>query len=693
MKIFLRTLICFIIITASAFNVSAADVNPASARKAAGTFLKQKDKSADFAITSIKPFNDNGLVNLYFVTLSPNGFIILSADDNAQPVLGYSFESSLPDTGIIGGFSEWMLGFSKYVDVCRIHPQFQMQANADLWRSLINGTYIVDNPSAIVGPLLTSIWDQSFPYNSECPKDPAGSGGHVYAGCVATAMSQVMYYYRYPKTGTGSYGYYHPQYGYLFADFGATEYKWNEMPDYALGPYYQLALLQSHLGISVDMDYSPSGSGAYSQDAAQSLKSYFGYSDELTLILKDSYSETAWAEIVKQNIDAGHPLYYHGFGSGGHAFNLDGYDGDYYHFNWGWSGTANGYYSLNNLNPSGMNFSYGQGAIVNFYPGEGYPYYCNSVDTLTSLTGSIEDGSGPVEEYNSNSNCGWLISINDTLSNLKLVFDRFDLDENSDTLYIYDGINESYPLIGAFTGSVEPPILNISSAEIFIRFKSDGQGEGNGFLMDYFADPYDFCSGNQLYTDSINTIQDGSNNWNYRNNSNCMFRIKPSGAKSISFNFSYLDTYDQNDYLSILDTKTMTELVRVYGTDNDRAYTFNVSDILVRFITDGENNAGGWEFTYHGSALVNNKSEIISGDIKLFPQPAANEVNITAVSGKKINSVSVLSLDGKLLGTFTSNNNNTDKLQIDISAFSAGVYMLVIDVDGVRIMKKLVVTK
>lgn len=695
MKIFLRTLILLLIISAGVISVSAADVNLVNARKAAGTFLKQKDTFRDFAIADIKPYSNNGSVDLYLISLSPDGFIIMSADDLAEPILGYSFESKLPDDGFNKGFSEWMQGYSKYVTVCKENPEFQLQHNQQQWFNLLSGQAETDAPSNIVGPLLTCTWNQSFPYNSECPEAAGGSGGHVYAGCVATAMSQVMYYYRFPQTGTGSYGYTHYVYGYLFADFGATEYKWNEMPNAAGSNYFELAQLQSHLGISVDMDYSPDGSGAYSQDAAQSLKTYFGYSDDLNLILKDSYSDENWKQIVKQNIDAAHPLYYHGFGSGGHAFNLDGYDGDYFHFNWGWGGSANGYFSLNNLNPSGMNFSYGQGAIVNFYPGEGYPYYCSSVQTITSHTGSIEDGSGPVNDYLPNSDCGWLISVNDSLSSLRLTFDRFDIEEGKDSLFVFAGSGADAPLLGAFTGHTLPPVISTTGSQLFVNFKTDGQNNSGGWLATYKATPVMYCNGVETYTDSVASINDGSGTFNYHDNTSCLFKIIPPNAKKITLDFSSFSTFDENDYLKITDINTGEELYRLYGNSNPGTITVNSGKILVLFRTDGQNVSAGWNFTYHANYLTSNRNTEHSDQwVTLYPQPASDKVTVEAASGKKINSFSVYSMDGKLM-TFcpSPDNASSDKLEIDISDFPDGLYLLAVETDHVRVMKKLVVSR
>jgi len=67
-------------------------------------------------------------------------------------------------------------------------------------------------------PLITTTWDQGANYNALCPADGAGPGGHVWSGCVATAMCQIMNYWRYPIQGTGSHGYYPNGYDYQFAD-------------------------------------------------------------------------------------------------------------------------------------------------------------------------------------------------------------------------------------------------------------------------------------------------------------------------------------------------------------------------------------------------------------------------------------------------------------------------------------------
>ena len=222
-----------------------------------------------------------------------------------------------------------------------------------------------------LGPLLNSNWNQNYSWNTYCPPDPSGSGGHVYAGCVAVAMAQVMNYWEHPAIGVGSHGYTHSTYGYLFADFSATIYDFPMNYTSATDASRELLF---HCGVSVNMNYSTSGSAASNEAALSALETYFNYDPSAYIGTKSSYTNTEWENLVRENLDNGRPLCYFGQGSaGGHAFNLDGYeDGDmsHFHFNWGWSGSYNGYYYLDNLNPAGYSFTSNQKAILDIFPGQ-----------------------------------------------------------------------------------------------------------------------------------------------------------------------------------------------------------------------------------------------------------------------------------------------------------------------------------
>ena len=150
------------------------------------------------------------------------------------------------------------------------------------------------------------------------------------------------------------------------ADFGATTYNWASMPNSLNSNNISVATLLYHLGVSVDMQYSPSGSGAFSSDARDALVEYFGYSENAALLPKNSFPIETFKYKIKNELNLNRPVYYSGSSnSGGHAFVCDGYQGDnHFHFNLGWSGYGNGYFYLSNVN----GFNQGQSALFYVYP-------------------------------------------------------------------------------------------------------------------------------------------------------------------------------------------------------------------------------------------------------------------------------------------------------------------------------------
>ncbi len=304
-----------------------------------------------------------------------NGFIIISAEDNVYPILGYSFEGSYSNQPGFDAtnFNYWMNNYSAQIEYARNNSLEADEFITTSWNSLLEMNPAPKNFDN-VNPLLTTVWDQGTYYNALCPADGSGPGGHVWAGCVATAMGQVMKYHNHPEQGTGSHSYYAAGYGTQSADFGATTYNWTSMPDQLYSNNTAVATLLYHLGVSVDMQYAASGSGAYSSDARDALVEYFSYSSNAQLLPKSSFPIETFENKIKNELNLNRPVYYSGSGSGGgHAFVCDGYQGtNYFHFNWGWSGYANGYFYLNNLNPGGSSFNQGQSAMFYVYP-EGAP--------------------------------------------------------------------------------------------------------------------------------------------------------------------------------------------------------------------------------------------------------------------------------------------------------------------------------
>lgn len=304
-----------------------------------------------------------------------NGFVLVSADDVARPILAFSDEESVTPDLMPDGFAYYLRFYARqiaYAQQNNLEPELEV---ASEWMHVSRDGFENDNRSTRgdVSPLLTTNWNQDSPYNAYCPTGGGGPGGHAYAGCVATAMSMVMKYWNWPTQGNGEHSYTPDGYPMQTVNFGATTYNWASMPNSCNSSNYQaVATLMYHCGVSVDMMYGGGSSGAYSQDVPPAIANYFRYTDQADRKDRDLYSKYDWEEMLIASLEEGFPLYYSGSDTdGGHAFACCGYresDRKFY-FNWGWSGSLNNYYAIDALN-TGWNgsFNLNQAAIFDFVP-------------------------------------------------------------------------------------------------------------------------------------------------------------------------------------------------------------------------------------------------------------------------------------------------------------------------------------
>ena len=294
-----------------------------------------------------------------FVHENGDGFAIVSADDCVRPILAYSPTGVFPVMQMPPHVSEWIDGYRREIAslvAAGAVPSAEVQA---MW-----GNPMPKNSWDPVEPLLTTTWNQRPLYNLMCPYDTIDSA-YCVTGCTATATAQVMKYWNHPEVGWGSHAYY-SDYGVLGAIFDTTHYRWNLMPN-ALSPWSDsveimaVAELMYHVGVAVNMNYSPSASGAYVNaygyanypSSETALKTYFKYSPMLYSIYKSDHSDTEWDNLIAAEILSARPVLYAGHDpSGGHAFVLDGIDSvGMFHVNWGWGGSYDGYYTTDSLSP------------------------------------------------------------------------------------------------------------------------------------------------------------------------------------------------------------------------------------------------------------------------------------------------------------------------------------------------------
>ena len=303
------------------------------------------------------------------------GFVLVSADDVARPILGFSDTESYDANNVPEGFAYYLRFYARQIAYAQ---EVNLEAEAEVaseWMHVERDGFENDNRSTRgdIAPLITTNWNQDNPYNNYCPSGQGGPGGHAYAGCVATAMSMVMKKWNWPDHGEGSHSYTPDGYATQNVDFENTYYHWTTMPNTCNNSNFQaVATLMYHCGVAVDMMYGPGSSGAYSQDVPPAIANYFRYTDKANRLDRDLYTKLQWEEMLIRNLEYGFPLYYSGSDTdGGHAFVCCGYresDRKFY-FNWGWSGSLNNYYAIDALN-TGWNgsFNLNQAAIFDFVP-------------------------------------------------------------------------------------------------------------------------------------------------------------------------------------------------------------------------------------------------------------------------------------------------------------------------------------
>jgi hypothetical protein len=327
-----------------------------------------------------------------------------------------------------------------------------------------------------------------------CPADtaaPEGYNGRVPAGCIAVAMAQVMYYYRYPLTGYGSHCIEpQPAYGPQCADFGAAAYEWNGMTDKTSKECSPIALLTWHAGIAVDMNYGGLGSVAAVSEIPLAFQHYFRFENTAEYEKRQFYDDSTWINILKADLDAGRPVIYTGDnGTNAHAWICDGYEADnMFHMNWGWSGKYNGFFNIDDMEVGGFSPDFNQAAVVGLMPETSqYPYFCSWTYVTGNIFGTIEDGSGPIEGYQSNADCNWLIDVADSSSRIKLSFTRFETNPG-DVVTIYDGSGVETPLLGTFSGDQIPPVITSSGQMMLVRFNSEANSHAPGWMAKYEAE-------------------------------------------------------------------------------------------------------------------------------------------------------------------------------------------------------------
>lgn len=400
----------------------------------------------------------NGIDPAYYVIENGTnkGYTIVSADDRLPEIVGYAKQGNYTEDTLPEAYVEFITAYQKFVEEVKAGNPHALRTAAEAKALRESASYT----QPTVAPLLGNIqWNQGDPYNRMCPEYDGVN--KAVTGCVATAMAQVMGYWKYPSQlqadipgyTTGTYNINVPG---INKDTDGT-YDWdNILPQYNSGNFNDdqanaVAKLMHHCGVAVQMNYGPS-SGAVVYP--ERLSKYFGYDkDFMVKVRRESYSMQEWNTLIDNELIAKRPVLYSGqSSSGGHQFVCDGSDGKgLYHINWGWGGYQDGYFDITILNPAKGGIGsgnapdgYNQGSdmIIGIMPDNGQediplvtlkPIYATGISTDTKITITQDTRTSAtdnfkIEFYNYFTNrapkkfsgyCGWGIKAAD--GSMKLI--------------------------------------------------------------------------------------------------------------------------------------------------------------------------------------------------------------------------------------------------------------------------------
>lgn len=363
-KIF--TLFAAAVVSVMCMTLSAEVITPEVAKLTADNFLALDNEWHGATNGQVQLVEHEGVPAYYIVEYFNGGWAVVSAQSSSKPVIGYNTAGEFAAPGAMGE----LLNFNAKMITARAQAEGEVEHTE--WRRIMDRKYAADvETTPDIAPLITVNLNQRDPYNKYCPQI---SGENALVGCVAVAMSQSMMVQRFPERPKGKNSYKHQNIK-LSIDYDAeSAYDWDAMYDSdKTGNYDEVARLLYHAGVSINMQYSLTFSGAYINDAASALVRHFSYDKEKVITaFRFEHSDEEWYDMILTDLTMGRAVMYQGAanekGEGGHCWNIDGWkqSTQMVHCNWGWGGYGDGYFSLDNMTDSyqGISFLYHHGAVL-----------------------------------------------------------------------------------------------------------------------------------------------------------------------------------------------------------------------------------------------------------------------------------------------------------------------------------------
>ena len=718
-------------------------------------------EAQNYSITLVQTeYATDGTPVYYRFQVGDKGFIIISATDQVAPVLAYSLESNFTN-GPAAAYlcSRYQAELSEVVAM----PSPKGR-NAEWDRYLSDNFQLRQTKGApSMEPLVTTTWTQNPYYNAECPYNPRtkydGDDKRAPVGCVALTMANIMFYYRYPESGYGGMMYIPVEYDdntgevlYTYppqqANFALSSYNYDAIPNKLESYNHELAHLLYQCGVATKMGYGHDGSGTQSEYALNALQGNFFYAQNaqfqnLTDVVTDtsSYASTLpiWEERLLTELDNRRPVFYSGRSkaAGGHAWIVDGYttvdSTHFFHVNWGWAGSDNGFYRLRNMNTSGygnFNYQFKEAMMLRLQPSDTNAIAKPTTGSkrITAAHGTISDGAGNVK-YAPNTNRSWVFACPDART-YQFKFSKLKL-KNGDQVKIYNGgtqasgVKQTYTgeylmaacsdynaqtgsTHGDFTGQTLPNAITVTADSVLVEFISNSDDETSyGFVLDYEVTAYTINTCdlitpfNNVYsgviTDKKNNVESDDH---YRASTVCQYRLnglKYSTGYYVAFpKFElkagdYVEFYDLNSSLAI--SPDGRDFIVRYDMNNLPAGVINIpaTDVLIRFVSDNWQQGTGFKMNFYGNLGVDQHSNF--EDVTIFPNPATENLFVKLTAEAQDVKATVLDLTGKVVYVDMFNHaGGEQQYTLPVNTLANGIYFLNLQGnDGGKVTYKFIV--
>lgn len=428
----------------------AAPVSENQAKQIAAQFAAQQIAAARGSQTVVPQLAMKQAEGAFYVynVGSRDGFVVVSGDDRTPAILGYATSGSFDEQTIPDNMRAWLQGYADQIEYANAHPG----ALAPIQRA-------AREP---IAPLVTSTWGQGAPYNNMCPVDPETEAQCV-TGCAATAMAQVVNYHKSPaKTIATIPAYTTDSRGINVPAMAPTTIDWaNMLDDYSGSSTTKqknaVATLMKLCGASINMNYTSNVSGAMGTAVAPALVKYFAFDNRIFYADRAQFTTLSWESMIYGELAAKRPVFYDGQSAGGgHAFVVDGYDGNgLFHVNWGWNGSSDNYFLLSILNPYSTEgigasttddgYSFVQHAIINAQPVAATSTLATA--SLSTYAMSVSGSKTLTRQADGNFVAGAVLTILNVTGSTRTFYGGLGVFDGNDNLmggtcYVYDEVSD-----------------------------------------------------------------------------------------------------------------------------------------------------------------------------------------------------------------------------------------------------------